>query len=141
MSNAVRSKGTRLQVETSEGSTVFATISEVRDINGPNLESDETEVTNQDSPGNFKEFKANLIDPGMVSGNINYIPTDASHIRMLADKISLTERNYKLAYPPDFTKFWLFRGYTKTFSTKSAPSGVLTADISVRIVTAPTPPA
>lgn len=139
MSNAIKAKGTLLQVETSEGSGVFVTIPEVKDINGPNLTSGEYDATTHDTAGLFKEFKGGLIDPGEVSGSINYVPGNTYHNQMASDKATLTERNYKLVYPN--AKFWAFRAYTKTFNPKSGPDALLTADFSLRLVQGPTFPA
>src|SRR5262245_45213563 len=99
MSSEIQAKGTLLKVETSEGSGVYVTFPGVRDIKGPNLQSGEYDATDHDTVGKFKEFKAGLVDPGDISGALNYRPDNAYHQQLAADQATFTERNYKKVYP------------------------------------------
>jgi hypothetical protein len=138
MSQARQAKGTLLQVETSEGSGVYQTVPECRDLSGPVLQSGEYDATTHDTVGFFKEFKAGLIDPGEVTFQINYLEDNALHMRLASDQATFTERNYKKVYKTG--KFYAFRGYVKNFGPKEPTDGLQTSDVAIRLTGAPTFP-
>lgn len=137
MSNALQAKGTLIQREDSEGSATYTTIPEVKDINGPNLQSSDYDATTHDTSGKFKEFKAGLIDPGEITFTLNYIPGNTFHNTLASDQSTFTERNYKMVHTNG--KFWAFRAYPK-FSVSAPVDGLLSANVALRIVQAPTYP-
>jgi predicted secreted protein len=95
MSLAVHAKGTLLQVE-EVTPDVFTTIAEVKSIAGPNLQGATIDVTTHSTAGNYREFKANIIDPGALDFDVNYVGGDTKHKQLLADIGNQTEREYKL---------------------------------------------
>ena len=76
MSNAVAGPGWLLK----HAGTLIA---EVLDISGPEQTADKDEVTNQSSPGFYKEWITTLLDGGDVTFQCNYIPGDTSQIGLL----------------------------------------------------------
>ena len=58
-------------------------IAEVLDISGPEQTAEKDEVTNQSSPGFYKEWITTLLDGGDVSFDCNYIPGDSSQTGIL----------------------------------------------------------
>lgn len=129
--------GALLQVETAESSGVFVTIPKLKDINGPNLSGDEYDDTDQDS-GLFKKYVLGRIDPGELSGSMNYRPGNALHNQMASDKATNTVRNYRVVYPNG--KYFQVRGTVKTFQPKAPVAGIVTADWSLRLTGQPTFP-
>ena len=77
-SGALHAHATLIGKGDSGSPEMFTTIAEVGSITGPTLTRDIIDVTNQDSAGAYREFIGGLIDPGELSFDINYIPTDAT---------------------------------------------------------------
>lgn len=135
MSQAVQGKGTLIQVETSASSGTYVTIPEAGEIQGPNLDSDEHEVTSQDTVGLGKEFLAGLVDPGSVSFTINEVITNQYHRRLASDKETLTVRSYKKVWPNGYYR--IFDAYVKTYSPTHPANGPIKAQISLRLTALP----
>ncbi|WP_340109460.1 phage tail tube protein [Pikeienuella sp. HZG-20] len=72
----------------------------VGDIDMPDEQVDEIDVTHQDSPGRRRQFIAGLIDGGEVSIPMNYIPGNATDTVLLAIKASGEEVQLELTLPP-----------------------------------------
>jgi hypothetical protein len=94
MSLAVHAKGTKLEVE--DPPTTWTLLAEVKSIAGPNLQGATIDVTTHSTAGNYREFKANIIDPGALDFDLNYVGGDTGHKKLLADIGAQTERNYRL---------------------------------------------
>ena len=54
----------------------YTVVGETKNIDGPALKGETTDVTNTQSPGGVKEFKRTLTDPGEVTCSVNYVPSD-----------------------------------------------------------------
>lgn len=77
------------QVRIGRGATPTWTVLEfVGDIEMPDEQIDEIEVTHMQSPGRRKQFIAGLIDGGEVSIPMNYIPGSATDDLLLELKAS-----------------------------------------------------
>jgi len=135
MSQARQSKGTLIQVETSPSSGVFVTIPEAGSIAGPNLDSDEFDVTSQDTVGLGKEFLAGLVDPGSVTFTINEVITNALHKQLDADKLTLVTRNYRKVWPTG--EYKPFIGYVKNYQPTNPINGPITAAVTLRLTQLP----
>jgi len=79
-------------------------IGEVEDISGPNLSSDDVEVTNHDSQGGYREYIAGLKDGGSISISGNFVGDDAGQVQMIADQKSGIVREYRMLLPDDETE-------------------------------------
>lgn len=134
MSLARQSKGTLIQVETATAG-VFATIPEAGSIQGPNLDSDEFEVTSQDTVGLGKEFLAGLVDPGSITFTINEVIDNAFHIQLDADKKTLGVRNYRKVWPTG--QYKPFTAYVKSYQPSNPINGPITAQVSLRLTALP----
>ena len=106
--------GTLLQRYTSAS---WVTVAEQITINGPNLSSDDVEVTNHDSPGGSKEYIPALMDTGEISWEGNFIPTNASQQQMLTDQKNRTVADWRIVLPDatdiDNRTKWTFEGYIR----------------------------
>ena len=74
-------------------------IGEVEDISGPNLSSDDVEVTNHDSQGGYREYIAGLKDGGSISISGNFVGDDDGQVQMIADQKSGRVRPYRMLLP------------------------------------------
>ena len=139
--NAIAAFGTFLKIGDGGGTEVFTTIAEVRDIKGPKLTMETKEVTNQSSPGAFKDYIGTVLDGGDVTFDINYIPTETTHnatAGLLACLKNKTRRNFKLVFSDAGTTTWLFAAYVTSFDPTSAVAAELTASITLKIAGQPT---
>jgi hypothetical protein len=113
--------------------TVFGTV----DINLPERELEEEEVTNDDSADYTKDFEPGLYDPGSASFTYKYQKTQYTALETL----------FQLATVPatrvDATKFWkvtlvdgstaIFQGYLKTHNLPLEGATVPTVDAEIRV--------
>jgi predicted secreted protein len=81
MTNSIAARGTQLQ-RSPDGSS-YVTISEVLKIQRSGSKLDAVDVTNMDSPSNFREFLATLNDSGEITFECNFIP--GSSVQALLD--------------------------------------------------------
>lgn len=100
------------------------------------IESEEIDVTDLDSDGDFKEYIAGTKDAGEVSiaGNIH----DESIVeKMLALANSRSVETWKVEYPSGAA--WEFKGFIKSFKDgEKTPDAIATFSATIRISGAPT---
>jgi hypothetical protein len=119
---------------------VFTSIAEVKDIEGPSMETDVLEVTTHSSAaaGAFKEKLATLIDAGEVSFDLNLVPSSTVHRAMRADQIARTKRNYQIWYPGSTVVDISFEAFISKMPPKATVDGTLEASVTLTITKAPT---
>ena len=81
---------------------IFTTIAEVFSIEPPSQESDDVEVTNLDSLGRMKEYIAGMGEPGELSFEMNFLPTNATQdatTGLIADRVSGIVQNFQIEFP------------------------------------------
>jgi predicted secreted protein len=115
----------------------FTTIGEVLDITGPSSSMDTVEVTNQDSPNNYKEYIAGLLDGGEVSFDCNFTNV-ASQTNVIADHQNRTLRNFQMVLPLAGNPTWSFTGYVTSFDNSQPVQDKITASFSIKITGKPT---
>lgn len=137
---AVFAQGTLLKKGDGGGPEVFTTVAMVKSITGPTLQGEDIDITNQDSPGGFREFINGLIDPGELSFEINYDPGDATHdaaTGLLGDLTSRSVINWELIFPDTGSTKWTFSGSVKSFEANIPVDDVLSASITIKITGLP----
>lgn len=92
-------------------------LNKVGDIEAPDEQVDEVQVTHQESPGRRRQFIAGLIDSGEVTVPMNYIPGSADHlllmeIRATAEEVLIEFTLGTTGTPETFTGF--LKGYART---------------------------
>lgn len=139
MSNAISAYGTLLKRGDGGSPETFSTIAEVRSISGPSMETDEAEVTTHSSAaaGAYREFILTLIDAGSIEFEINYVPSDATHIGVRNDFLNRTKRNYQIVLPGNVQTI-SFTGYVKSMPLEFPVDDAIKAKVSIRCTGAPT---
>jgi|SRR5262245_27453353 len=140
MSLAIHAKGTILAV--GDGATpteVFTAIAECKSITGPQFEGATIDVTTHSTAGNYREFKANILDPGSLDFEINFVGTNTQHKDLLDDQAAQTERNYKLT-TKDAAVF-ILRCQVIRYNFSFPVDNVQTAALSLKVIGPPTLPA
>ncbi len=134
MSNAVSGPGWLLQ-HSAHGAGVYTTMSEVRDISGPEQMAEKVEVTNQSSPNNYKEWLPTLLDGGPVTFTCNYIPGDPTQdsvTGMLSFLQSRGIQDWKIVPPsPNAAHTVLFTAYVTKWTPKYPFGKEATLDIEL----------
>jgi len=88
-------------------------ISEVTDISGGGGAADRIDFTHLRSPGRRREFKPGFINDDALTFNIQYIPSDASHQRIIALYESGDEVALREVFPDG--NGWDYTGYVANF--------------------------
>jgi hypothetical protein len=130
--------GFLLQVGDGGGPEAFTTIAEVKDIRGPEIKRDVIDVTNQSSPGGFEEIIPSIRRTGNLTFACNFNPTDPTLDQttgLLAD-INSTDplpRNFRLLLNDVDDTMWSFAGYVVGFDQTAPVTGVLEANVTIKI--------
>ncbi|WP_304615841.1 phage tail tube protein [Paracoccus sp. (in: a-proteobacteria)] len=93
----------------------------VGDIEMPNEQVDEVEVTHMKSPGRRKQFIAGLVDGGEVGVPMNYIPGSATDTLLIGLKASGEIVQVEITLTADGTPE-TYAGFLKSYS-RTAPVG------------------
>jgi len=131
MTAAIIAQNTLLKMADSGGS-VFTTVAEVDDINGPTDTFDIIEATSHDSPNSRKEFIAGLLDGGELSFDIHFVPTNQTHIDLQSVHDNRQTRNWQLIFPDSST--FAFAGLIPGFEVQAPADGeLLTASVTIKV--------
>ncbi len=139
--NQVSSYGTLLKIGDGGGPETFTTIAEVKDISGPSFERATIDATTHSSTGAWKEVVPGLLEPGEVSFEIGFLPTNATHSQtsgLVRDLKNRTKRNFQLVFTDGGSTTWQFAAYVTGFTPKAPVDGLLGADVTLKLTGAPT---
>lgn len=135
MSNAIPGIGVVLQKGDAGSPETFVTLSEVRDISGPQLRTDVVDVTNHSSPNATEEILATLKRLGEITFDINWQPSHATHnatTGLLADWINRTKRHFRMTWPDGITT-WTFTAFVVGMSPTAPVADALRQSITLRV--------
>jgi Lambda phage tail tube protein, TTP len=83
MADGLVAQGSYLLIETATPGS-FVEIAEVTNISGGGGTAERIDFTHLRSPGRRREYKPSFIESGVLTWTVQYIPANASHIRLLA---------------------------------------------------------
>lgn len=138
-SQAIPGYGTLLKRGASAGylpaSQNFTTLGEVKSIDGPSTKVSVIDVTTHSSAasGNYMEKIASLIDPGEVTADLNWVPSDTTHQNLRTDLTSRTKRAWCLALPSPASANVVFDGYVTDFPLSFPVDDVIGGSITITI--------
>jgi len=129
--NAVLTQGTILARGDGGSPEVFATITDIVSITGPDATKAEIDVTDLGSAA--KQFKGGLADFGRMSCEMHYIPGNAIHTLIRNDFLNAAspERNYRLTFVNG--KKWDFSAYVAGMPGNIAGDNVVRATLNLRL--------
>lgn len=133
---ASRTINTKLTKKKSGSEQEDLTIGHLTSIGEIGIESEEIDVTDLDSTGDFKEYIAGTKDAGEVSiaGNIH---DEAVIEKMMALANSRSIEDWTVEYPSGAA--WSFKGFVKSFKDgEKTPDAIATFSATIRISGAPT---
>ena len=115
-----------------DGTTLnFVSLIEVENIDLPESNTDEVEVTHMKSLNRTKEFIAGLIDPGECSVTTNWIQGNATDVELNALKVSGEKRLMKITF--EGGTVWTLEGYVKGYKPDAPVGDKMTAVASIRV--------
>lgn len=126
--------GSLLKMGNGASPETFTTIAEVYDINGPALKADTVDSTHL--ADTWKGFKIALKDGGTVKFSVNFLPTDATQglsTGLLVKFENGTLANWQIQWSDANTTVWQFAAYVTDFQAKAPLTGMLRADISLKL--------
>jgi predicted secreted protein len=131
---AVFGKGTKLRYETAPASGLFDPVNGATSISGPSRDVSEIEVTSHDDVSNFRAYISGLQDPGEVTADLNFDPSDATHQQMIDDLDAGTVRAWQIRWQVGASFFRLdFNAFVKSFPTQSPVDAQLQANMTLRV--------
>ena len=135
MSSAVTAAGTTLEYGDTNGgaSTVWTTIPEIKDIQGPDGTVETIDVSNHSSTGSTREFKAGLIDEGQLTIPFNYIPDDAAHLALRTIRDARALRDFRITMVDTSTTVWTFEALVTGVSISAAVDGIYEGTLTLKI--------
>ena len=119
----------------------FATIGEVLDIKGPELEADTEDSTNHSSTDGWDESIVTILKGGELTFDINYLPENATHnlaTGFLKDFNNRTKRNFQLVFPNPGNTTWNFGAFVTKFSPANPVKGIMKGSVTLKISGKPT---
>ncbi len=132
---AERTIGTTLSKKKSGSETEDLTVGNLTSIGEIGLESEEIDVTDLDSPNDFKEFIGGFKDAGEVALE-GFMETDATVVTMYTLANSRSVENWVVTYPNGAK--WEFSGFVKSFKDmEKSVEGVAKYTSVIRISGAP----
>lgn len=126
--------GTLLQMGTGASPEIFTSIAEVFDIVGPALKADTVESTHL--ADTWKGFKITLKDGGTVKFTVNFLPTDATQGLSTGVLVAFengTLKNWRIVWSDANATVWQFAAFVTDFQAKAPLTGMLRADISLKL--------
>jgi len=134
---AIRSaKGTLWKFQDEVGSPAsFATLGQLRSFSQSGPVATIPDVTTHSTAGNWMEKLAVLLDPGTISGPINYDPEDATHqfaAGIWVDLIALVKQTCQIVFPASMGQMGM-DGFFSSHSVDMPTDNVLQANIELAI--------
>lgn len=116
----------------------WTAIAQVKDINGPSLSGETTDVTTHDSPDAFREHLSTVRDSGEVTFDLEWDPEDAAGQKFLLDSLADGSVNvYRLVFPTASDHTWSASGIVTKFEPKAPVEGSIQASVSMKITGKP----
>jgi predicted secreted protein len=125
--------GTKLQRGDGAATEVFETVADVTALTPPGISRETLDVTSHDSTDGWMEFVGGLKDPGEISADVNYQPSE--HDAMVGDFEDVLPRNYKIVFPDGTT--WAFGALLTGFEPDAPYDDKLAATLTWKVTGKP----
>ena len=136
----IPSHGTLIQIGDGEVTETFATIAKIKDIDGPGFSRAVHDASTQTT--DWSEKVPGLKNPGQVTFEINWIPTDTTHdyiTGLMKDFVDGTLRNFRFLWPDPASTIWQLACYVVNYEPTAPVDGILTANLTLEINGDPAP--
>lgn len=116
-----------------QAGVALAELAQVKSFGGPGISADTEDVTTHDSTGGWEEVVITILRSGEISMEVEYDPGDNTLVSYCENK---TRLNFDIEFPGSVN--WQFDGYVTSFEPSAPVDGTLTANVTVKIDSAPT---
>lgn len=119
----------------------YIDIAELTGVTGPSMQAETIDVTTHNCTSPFRQFISGLIDPGELSLEINFIPTEVTHdptAGLLSLLVNRTRTNFRVTWPDEVGTAWIVPGVVTSFQPSANPAEALKATVSIKVIGAPT---
>jgi predicted secreted protein len=106
------------------------------ELTGSNGE--DIDITNHDSPDDYKEYVLGLLDGGEISCTGNYVASNAGQAAIIAAHYARTSNAWTVVYPDTGDSQFAGNGYVKSFKVTAPVAGKLSIAFTVKISGKPT---
>ena len=130
-SNAIEAQGITIARGTGTGPVTYTTIPEVKSFSGPGGSATVIDVTDLSSTA--KEKRMGLADEGQLQLTINYIPDNAVHLALRADRASRAKVPFRISFTDSGDTTWSFDAFVTGFNVSGAVDGVVEAQVTLEI--------
>lgn len=117
---------------TQNASTSWFEIGQITEISPPELEADDVEVSNMQSPEQFKQFDPGWADAGEVELTVQYTKAQATTLYGIFRQPKL----FKIQFEDG--SVWEYQGYVKKLGGEIDREGVITQTVTTKISGKPT---
>jgi hypothetical protein len=135
-SAAIAGIGTAIKID--NGSGVYTTIAEVKDITGPTVTADILEVTNMDSASFFKEYIPTLKDGGEITFDCNWTGASSTQNQLVTDFSNRTLRLFQIVTTHTSPKTIGFSAYITNLGHAFPVADTVKRSVTLRITGAVT---
>lgn len=135
MSNAVAGVGAEFRRGDGASTEVFTALSEVKNIAGPGLAREFSDVTNIGSTGGWREYITGFRDGGEYTFTMNFIRSDFD--LLYADFNDDSSHNYQVGIPDDDSTEITFAGFVTALPMNVVPDDAITVDVTIKITGQP----
>lgn len=130
--DAIDAQDTRVYRGSGTGSPEnFQMIPEVKTFSGPGGSADIRDRTTLESTA--KEKHIGLPDEGQLTLNLLYVPGDAVHAGLRADRANRTLRNFRIEFNDDDDTKWSFAAYVSGFQVQGGTGADVEATVTLEI--------
>lgn len=129
--SAIESQGMLFQRLADGSPTTYQTIPEIKSFSGPSGSASIIDTTDLSSTS--KEKRMGLSDEGQIQFTINYIPNNAVHALLRADRAARTLRGFKAIFTDSGNAEWAFNAYVTGFAISGGVDNVVEAQVTLEI--------
>jgi predicted secreted protein len=116
---------------------VFTNVGKVINFNGPGLTAKSIDISSLDNVDGFREKTQGLNDAGQLSIEIEFMPDDDQHQKLMGDYVNRVQRNFTVLWPDGVT-LWAFTASVLKCTPKGALDAAVTASVDLDITGKPT---
>lgn len=135
MSTAKLGYGTTFAIESDDSPGDYTELDEVVSVTPPSDDVDQVEVTHMQSPGRRREYIGGLIDSGECSVEMNFIPGNASDVRLnhlLALPVGTDRvRSCRITFPNSV--YWTFDAEVTGYEKSVPLDDKMTATVTFKV--------
>lgn len=130
-SNAIEAQGMKIQRGTGSGPVTYTDIPEIKSFSGPGGSASVRDASDLNSTA--KEKKMGLSDEGQLQFTINYLPSNAVHAGLRADRAARTKTPFKMIFTDTGGMAWDFEAYVTGFSVSGGVDTDVEAQVTLEI--------